>query len=318
MKLSGRRGKKRSLFSLISKDRFSRSGQSGPCNKPCQWGSFVSQVPTGHKTLQRSTQRWDRAQNVVTCNVTTPSSYTHSSFFSFPTMHLITPLFTLRFSGWASSSISAFTADHWNSTHTAPDLSDVQFSPAVTEMQPFSVNDDTQLTGLVGLIFFSHRSTQTVNTTYRSGKPWHASVGGVCWTIPGEVNASVTPKILSSAWDDTSFLHPPIQNSKLKTIWITWGTQRMRRREGKHTQHHGWVAMGVSPSLMLDHHNSHDSPESQTTEGKDEGTPTFPYSYSCYWLARQLQTRDVTSLCSHSPLAPHSFLCLKRNGCQSW
>lgn len=123
----------------------------------------MSQVLTGHKTLQRSTKRWDRAHNVATCNVTTPSSYTHSSFFSFPTIHLITQWFTLQFSGWASSSISAFTADHWNSTHTAPDLSDVQFSPAVTKMQPFSsVNDDTQLTGLVGLIFLqSHKHTDS-------------------------------------------------------------------------------------------------------------------------------------------------------------
>lgn len=114
----------------------------------------MSQVPTGHKTLQRSTRCCDRAHYVATCNVTAPSSYTHSSCSSFPTMHLITQLFTLQFSGWASSSLSAFTADHWNSPHTAPDLSDVQFSPAVTEMQPFpSGNDDTQLTGLVGLIF---------------------------------------------------------------------------------------------------------------------------------------------------------------------
>lgn len=123
----------------------------------------MSQVLTGHKTLQRSAQHCDRVHYVATCNVTTLNSYTHSSFSSFPTMHLITHLFTLQFSGWASSSISAFTADHWNSAHMAPDLSNVQFSPAVTEMQPFSSGiDETQLTRLVGLIFLqSHKHTDS-------------------------------------------------------------------------------------------------------------------------------------------------------------
>lgn len=179
----------------------------------------MSQALTGHKTLQRSAQHCDRVHYVATCNGTTLNSYTHSSFSSFPTMHLITHLFTLQFSGWASSSISAFTADHWNSAHMAPDLSNVQFSPAVTEMQPFSSGiDETQLTRLVGLIFLI--STQTVNATSRIRRPRHVSVGGVCCTSSVQVNASVTPKILSSAWDDTIFLHHPVRNSKLTTMWI--------------------------------------------------------------------------------------------------
>lgn len=96
----------------------------------------------------------NRAQNIAAYIVTTLCSYTYLFFSSFPTVHLKTQLLTLQFSGWAPSSILAFTRDNWNSTHMAPDLSDVQFSSAVTEMLPFSsVNDDIQLRGLVGLIF---------------------------------------------------------------------------------------------------------------------------------------------------------------------
>lgn len=70
----------------------------------------------------------------------------------------------------------------------APDLRDVQFPSAVTEMLPFSlVNDDIQLKGLVGLIFLqSHKPTQTLNATYRIGGPQHVSVcvGWWWWDQP--------------------------------------------------------------------------------------------------------------------------------------
>lgn len=46
-----------------------------------------------------------------------------------------------------------------------------------------------------------------------------------------------------------------------------------KRRERRYTQRHTLGGTGVSLSLMLDCDN-HDSPESRTTQGKDEGTPT--------------------------------------------
>lgn len=81
----------------------------------------------------------------------------------------------------------------------APDLSDVQFSSAVTEMLPFSsVNDDIQLKGLVGLIFpQSHKHTDTKRHVQDRESP-ACKCEGACGTSPEEVKTSLTHKILVS------------------------------------------------------------------------------------------------------------------------